>query len=61
MIFIVLSGLYQNPADSIIVEKQIKIKADRIYADRFDNLYVISENTIYNYNKNSNSNYKHQK
>ena len=47
----ILSGLIQNPVDTIpVFEKLISINAELIYADHFDNLYVINENVLSKYN-----------
>jgi len=49
-IFLILISFFSYSFGQIETEKIINIEADNIYADSFDNLYVLSGNTLIKYN-----------
>lgn len=49
-VFILLFVFINISEAQVIIEKEIKIEAERIWADSFDNLYVLSENVFIKYN-----------
>lgn len=48
---IYLFSILINPNDTFpIIEKTIEIRADKLFADQFDNVYIVSGNTLIKYN-----------